>query len=177
MHISNIQQKIKDIKHKHCDNFYLQIYSQNLPTKGTTRFIHRTILQCGLHTTNTTEMGNKRTSERSESMKTFFVGQDEHLWTFIHLQTILWQRNHIWTFHTLPVFLDDFRLLEYELPFLVLLRLLISSFVFPTQHLTTITAVHISNCVETSHQLPVLFGTHNNVHCVGEQKGSTISSL
>lgn len=77
----------------------------------------------------------------------------------------------------LPVFLNNFRLLKYEFPFLVLLRCFISSLVLPTQHLTAISTIDISNSMETSYQMPIFFSTYNNIHCVGEQKCSAISSL
>lgn len=77
----------------------------------------------------------------------------------------------------LPVFLYDLWLLKYELPFLVLLCLFISSFIFPAKHLTTVAAMDISNCMETGHEMPILFWSHDYVHCMREQKCSTISSL
>lgn len=105
-------------------------------------------------------------------------------------QYFQWMRN-LWTRWTersihslelklswvLPVFLDYFWLLKDELPFLVLLCLLIGSFILPTKHLTAIEAVNIGNGVETSHELPVLFASNHNVHRVGEQKCSTIFPL
>lgn len=77
----------------------------------------------------------------------------------------------------LPILLSDLRLLKYEFPFLVLLRRLKSSFILPTQNFTTIGTIDIGNSVETSQEMPVFFWAYNNIHRVGEQKGSTISSL
>lgn len=59
----------------------------------------------------------------------------------------------------LPVFLDNIRLFKYEFPFFVLLIFLISFFIFPTQQLTTIRTVNISNFVQSSYQKPLFFGT------------------
>lgn len=79
--------------------------------------------------------------------------------------------------YLLPIFLDNLELLEYEFPFLVLLWFLVCSLILPTQQLSTIRAVDISNCVETSDQLPIFFTSYNNVHCMGEEKGSSIACL
>lgn len=77
----------------------------------------------------------------------------------------------------LPILLSNLRFLKYEFPFLVLLRRLKSSFILPTQNFTTIGTIDIGNSVETSQEMPVFFWAYNNIHRVGEQKGSTISSL
>ena len=77
----------------------------------------------------------------------------------------------------LPILLSNLRFLKYEFPFLVLLRRLKSSFILPTQNFTTIRTIDIGNSVETSQEMPVFFWAYNNIHRVGEQKGSTISSL
>lgn len=77
----------------------------------------------------------------------------------------------------LPILLGNLRLLKYEFPFLVLLWCLESSFILPTQNFTTIRTIDIGNSVETSQEMPIFFWAYNNIHRVGEQKGSTISSL
>ncbi|PON75450.1 hypothetical protein PanWU01x14_040750, partial [Parasponia andersonii] len=77
----------------------------------------------------------------------------------------------------LPIFLDNLVFLKNEFSFFVLLGLLISSFILPSQNFTTVLAVNISNCVETSYKLPVLFGAQNYVHGMGEQKGSPMHCL
>lgn len=77
----------------------------------------------------------------------------------------------------LPVFLDNLGLFQYKLPFLVFLSFFIGSLVFPTQNLVAIRTRNISNCMKTSHELPILFLSHNYVHCMRKQKRPTIPSL
>lgn len=77
----------------------------------------------------------------------------------------------------LPVLLYNFLFFKYEFSFLVLLWCFISSFIFPTQHFTAVTTINISNGVEASHEVPVFFWPYHNIHCMGEQKTSAISSL
>lgn len=77
----------------------------------------------------------------------------------------------------LPVFLDNLWFLEYELSFLVLLWCLVGSFILPSQHLEAICTMDISNGVETGCELPVFLRPHTNVHSMGEQKCSAMSSL
>ena len=77
----------------------------------------------------------------------------------------------------LPIFLDNLEFFKNEFPLFVLLRLLISSFILPSQNLSTVLTVNISNCVKTSNKLPVLFWPQNYVHGMGEQKGSAMHCL
>ena len=58
--------------------------------------------------------------------------------------------------YVLPIFLDNLELFKNELSFLILLRLLISSLIFPPQNLRAIPASNIGNRVKTSHEVPVL---------------------
>lgn len=77
----------------------------------------------------------------------------------------------------LPVLLNNFRLFKDEFSFFVLLGSIISSFVFPTQNFSAITAVNIRNGVEASQEMPVLLWPSDNIHGMGKQKGSAIFSL
>lgn len=79
--------------------------------------------------------------------------------------------------HGLPVLLDNLWFFKYELPFFVLLCLLISFFILPTQHLPAILAVYVRNCVQSSHELPIFLWPDNNVHSMREQKCAAISPL
>lgn len=77
----------------------------------------------------------------------------------------------------LPIFLDDFGLLEDKLPFLVFLRRFVSTQVLPPQYLLTIRTIDISNSMKASHELPIFFRSNLNIHSMGKQKGTAISSL
>lgn len=77
----------------------------------------------------------------------------------------------------LPVVPNNFWLFKNELPFFVLLWCLICPLIFPPEHLTAINTMHISNSVETRHEMPVFFWSHCDIHGMGEQKSTPMSSL
>ena len=117
------------------------------------------------------------------------VGKQWQIWngwrfSYTRLHHKAWKKQHeeqnewIGGYNVmLPVVLNNFWLFKYELSFLVPLGRFISSFILPTQHFTAITTINISNSVEASQEMSVFFWPRHNIHCMGKQKGSPISSL
>lgn len=95
----------------------------------------------------------------------------------INVSTMKQSEFHNSNCFLLPICLDNLELCKNKFPFFVLLQLLISFFIFPAQHLPTIAAVYISNCVKAGDELPVLFRPLNHIHRMGEQKGSATFRL
>ncbi len=60
--------------------------------------------------------------------------------------------------HLSPVFLHHLGFFKDVFPFLILLRLLKSLFIFPTKHLLALRAGNVCYCMQTCHELSVFFG-------------------
>lgn len=77
----------------------------------------------------------------------------------------------------LPILLHNLWFFKYKLPFFVLLCFFIGSFIFPSQHLMAITAINISNRMQSCDELPVFPWPNDYVHRMRKQKGSPVPSL
>lgn len=113
-------------------------------------------------------------NEQWETMTNFQMGE-----SFLYKMNLMKHYKVTLNFMNvlLPVLLNYLWFLKYELSFLVLLGCLVSSFILPPQHLIAIRTMDISNSVKASNEMSVFSWPCHDVHCVGEQKGSAMSSL